>query len=85
MLRAVETYDRAQLKDYDILVDGVVVHSRSYQRAEGGVGALSYQVLVDRADLTADGKVRVRFQEDAEGRNYDPSIADVWSLPVTTG
>jgi len=85
VLRAVETYDRAQLKDYDILIDGVVVHSRSYQRTEGGVGALSYQILVDRADLTVDGKVRVRFQEDAEGRNYDPSIADVWSLPVTTG
>ncbi|MBL7261629.1 alpha-L-rhamnosidase [Paractinoplanes lichenicola] len=83
VLRAIETYDRAQLKDYDILVDGEVVHSRAYQRTGSDVGAVTYQVLVDRADLTEDGKVRVRFQEDAEGRNYDPSIADVWSLPVT--
>ena len=40
---------------------------------------------MDRADLTTDGTVRVRFQEDAEGQNYDPSIADLWSLPATTG
>jgi len=85
VLRAVETYNQAQLKDYDVLVDGVLVHPRAYQRTAGGEGTVSYQILVDRADLTADGSVRVRFQEDAEGRNYDPSIADVWSLPVTTG
>lgn len=85
VLRAVETYNQAQIKDYDVLVDGVLVNSRSYQRTAGGEGTVSYQILVDRADLTADGTVRVRFQEDAEGRNYDPSIADVWSLPVTTG
>jgi alpha-L-rhamnosidase len=85
VLRAVETYNQAQIKDYDILVDGVLVHSRAHQRTVGGEGTVSYQVLVDRADLTTDGTVRVRFQEDAEGRNYDPSIADVWTLPVTAG
>jgi alpha-L-rhamnosidase len=85
VLRAVETYNQAQIKDYDILVDGVLVHSRAHQRTAGGEGTVSYQILVDRAGLTTDGTVRVRFQEDAEGRNYDPSIADVWTLPVTTG
>ncbi|WP_433789101.1 family 78 glycoside hydrolase catalytic domain [Actinoplanes sp. CA-252034] len=85
VLRAVETYNQAQIKDYDVLVDGVVVHSRSYQRTAGGEGAVTYQVLVDRADLTADGTVRVRLQEDVDGRNYDPSVADVWSVPVTSG
>ena len=82
VLRAVETYNQAQIKDYDVLVDGVLVHPRSYQRTAGGEGTVSYQILVDRADLTTDGTVRVRFQEDAEGRNYDPSVADVWTLPV---
>ncbi|WP_205650204.1 family 78 glycoside hydrolase catalytic domain [Actinoplanes solisilvae] len=85
LLRTVETYNQPQVKDYDILVDGVPVHARSYRRTATGEGTVGYQILVDRADLTADGTVRVRFQEDAEGRNYDPSIADVWSLPVTTG
>ena len=85
VLRAVETYNQAQTKDYDVLVDGALVHARAYQRTAGGEGAVSYQILVDRADLTTDGTVRVRFQEDAEGQNYDPSIADVWSLPVITG
>jgi alpha-L-rhamnosidase len=83
VLRAVETYNQAQIKDYDILVDGVLVHSRSHQRTAGGEGTVAYQILVDRADLTTDGTVRVRFQEDADGRNYDPSVADVWS--VTSG
>jgi alpha-L-rhamnosidase len=85
VLRTVETYNQAQIKDYDVLIDGVSVHSRSYQRTAGGEGTVSYQILVERTDLTTDGTVRVRFQEDAEGRNYDPSIADVWSMPVTIG
>ena len=57
----------------------------TYQRTAGGEGTVSYQILVDRADLTTDGTVRVRFQEDSDGRNYDPSIADVWSIPATAG
>ncbi|TNC43564.1 hypothetical protein [Mumia zhuanghuii] len=43
-----------------------------------GEGTQTYQVLVDRPDLTADGVVRVRFQDT--GADYDPSIADVWTL-----
>jgi hypothetical protein len=26
--------------------------------------------------------VSVRFQEDPLGANYDPSIADVWAIPL---
>ncbi len=33
--------------------------------------------------ITADGTVRLRFQ-DVDG-GYDPSIADVWILPVASG
>jgi hypothetical protein len=83
ILRAVETYDRAQLKDYDVLVDGVIVHSRAYRRTAGGMGALSYQFVVDRPEATEDGVVRVRFQDGGEG--YDPSVADVWATPVLAG
>ena len=81
VLRAVETYDGARRKTYDIVVDGEVVYSHDARRTEGGEGAQTYQVLVDRPDLTADGVVRVRFQDT--GADYDPSIADVWSLPAS--
>ncbi|WP_262851235.1 family 78 glycoside hydrolase catalytic domain [Mumia quercus] len=81
VLRAIETYDGARRKTYDIVVDGEVVHSHDARRTEGGAGTQTYQVLVDRPDLTADGVVRVRFQDT--GADYDPSIADVWSLPVS--
>ena len=44
---------------------------------------MTYQFLVDDDDITADGTVRLRFQ-DVDG-GYDPSIADVWILPVASG
>ncbi|MFI2650967.1 family 78 glycoside hydrolase catalytic domain [Micromonospora fulviviridis] len=80
VLRAVETYDQAQLKDYEVVVDGVVAHARSWRRTEGGVGTVSYQFVVDLPDATRDGVVRVRFRDTGDG--YDPSIADVWSAPL---
>lgn len=80
VLRAVETYDAARRKSYDILIDGEVVHSHTARRTESGEGTQSYQVLVDRPDLTAEGTVRVRFHHTGSG--YDPSIADVWSVPL---
>ncbi|GIG91471.1 hypothetical protein Pen02_64070 [Plantactinospora endophytica] len=80
LLRAVETYDNPQLKDYQVLVDGELVHARAYQRTAAGVGTVSYQFVVDRPESTADGVVRVRFQDTGEG--YDPSIADAWALPL---
>ncbi len=83
VLRAVETYDQAQLKTYDVLVDGKRVHSRAYRRSEGGAGSLSFQFVVDEPELTQDGVARVRFQDT--GADYDPSIADVWAAPVSAG
>ena len=80
ILRAVETYDQAQLKDYEVVVDGAVVHSRSHRRTAGGAGTVSYQFVVDLPEATQDGTVRVQFRDTGEG--YDPSIADVWSMPV---
>jgi hypothetical protein len=81
VLRMVETYDQAQLKTYDVLLDGVVAHERRYRRTAGGTGSLSYQFLVEPSAATADGKVRVRFQD--VGQDYDPSIADLWSVPIS--
>ncbi|WP_330467904.1 hypothetical protein [Micromonospora zamorensis] len=79
-LRSVETYDGAQLKDYQVIVDGVVAHTRSWQRTAGGPGTVSYQFVVNLPDATRDGVVRVRYQDSGTG--YDPSIADVWAMPA---
>jgi alpha-L-rhamnosidase len=79
VLRSVETYDQAQLKTYDILVDGQRVHERAYQRTDGGAETLTHQFVVDEPELTEDRVVRVRFQ-DVDG-GYGPSIADVWAIP----
>ncbi|MET8318543.1 family 78 glycoside hydrolase catalytic domain [Micromonospora sp. NPDC005189] len=80
VLRARETYDGAQLKDYEVVVDGVVAHARSWRRTAGGAGTVSYQFVVDLPEATRDGVVRVRFQDTGDG--YDPSIADVWATAV---
>jgi alpha-L-rhamnosidase len=83
LLRAVETYDGAKTKDYDISVDGTVVQAHSVRRTEGGAGTLTYQLVVDLPAASADGLVRVRFTDT--GTDYDPSIADLWSAPVRGG
>lgn len=83
VVRAVETFDGARAKTYDVSADGVPVFEQRYVRAEAGTGTMAYQFLVDEADITDDGTVRLRFQ-DVDG-GYDPSIADVWILPAQPG
>ncbi|HTH05380.1 MAG TPA: alpha-L-rhamnosidase C-terminal domain-containing protein, partial [Ilumatobacteraceae bacterium] len=83
VVRAVETFDGARAKTYDISADGEAVFEQRYTRTAGGTGTMTYQFLVDDDDITADGTVRLRFQ-DVDG-GYDPSIADVWVLPATPG
>lgn len=83
LVRAVETYDSAQFKTYDVVMDGGVVHSRAHQRGEGGVGTVTYQFVVKPSQATADGTVRLRFQDT--GADHDPSIADVWVVPAAGG
>ncbi|WP_226037460.1 family 78 glycoside hydrolase catalytic domain [Aquibacillus saliphilus] len=80
IIRAIETYDQEQIKDYYVFVDGVKVHSRENHYSTGGT--VTYQFIVEDLSLTEEGLVTVRFQEDEEGRNYDPSIADVWTIPM---
>jgi hypothetical protein len=83
LLRLVETYDRAQVKDYEIQVNGTVVHRRVMDRKAGG-GLETYQFLVDDPKLLTGSTVRVRARFNDSATGYDPSLADAWSLPVPT-
>ena len=81
LVRVVETYDGAQVKDYTLWVNGKVVHHRLINH-QTGVGLETFQFLVDDPTLLTASTVRVRAQFNDAGTGYDPSIADVWSLPV---
>lgn len=83
VVRAVETFDGARQKTYDVSADGATVFEQRYARTAGGAGTMTFQFLVEPSDATADGTVRLRFQ-DVDG-GYDPSIADVWVMPATPG
>jgi hypothetical protein len=81
ILRAVETYDRAQIKDYDISVNGTKVATRVYERTDGGPGTATYQILIpDDGTLTSTGKVTIRMTYSGTSGRYDPSIADAWLI-----
>ncbi|WP_431953381.1 family 78 glycoside hydrolase catalytic domain [Actinacidiphila sp. bgisy167] len=79
-IRVVETFDGARRKTYDVQADGQVVHSVDLSRSEGGQGTVVHQFVVDPSAATSDGTVRLRFQDT--GADYDPSIADVWVVPL---
>jgi hypothetical protein len=81
LMRLVETYDHAQVKDYEVEVNGQVVHHRLMDRTAGG-GLETYQFLVDDPALLSASTVRVRIRYNTTASGYDPSIADVWSLPL---
>ena len=80
VIRAIETFDGAKRKTYDVEADGEVVLEQDLVRSEQGEGTVAYQFVVDEDDLTSDGAVRLRFQDT--GADYDPSIADVWAVPI---
>ncbi|EGD42170.1 LigA [Nocardioidaceae bacterium Broad-1] len=80
VVRIVETFDGARRKTYDVELDGQVAHSVDLTRTAGGQGTMTHQFLVEPSALTADGSVRIRFQDT--GADYDPSVADVWVVPV---
>lgn len=82
LVRTIETFDRAQVKEYDVFVNDQLVHQRLYSHT-GGLGTVAYQFVVDDVALTESGTVRIRFQNNEHGRNYDPSLADVWAMSVT--
>jgi alpha-L-rhamnosidase len=80
VIRAVETYDGAQTKRYKVYVDGQEVLHRTFGRGSGGT--VTYEFVVPAALAGAD-TVRVRFENQDDPAFYDPSIADVWTLPLT--
>ena len=77
--RAIETYDRAQTKRYKVYVDGQEVLLRTFERGSGGTE--TYEFVVPAA-LATPTTVRVRFENQDDPAYYDPSIADVWTLPL---
>ncbi|MGH1565727.1 family 78 glycoside hydrolase catalytic domain [Mumia sp. DW29H23] len=81
VLRAVETYDKAQTKRYKVYVDGKEVLLRTHQRT-AGAGTETYEFVVPAELAAADGKVRVMFENQDDPAYYDPSIADVWTRPL---
>ena len=81
LMRLVETYDSAQVKNYEVQVNGTVVHRRLNDH-KAGAGLETYQFLVDDAALLTGPTVRVRVQFNDQAAGYDPSLADVWSLPL---
>jgi len=76
----VETYDRAQTKRYKVYVDGQEVLHRTFERSSGGT--VTYEFVVPAAPASAD-TVRVRFENQDDPAYFDPSIADVWTLPLS--
>ncbi len=80
VVRAIETYDRAQQKRYKVYVDGEEVFVRTSDHT-GGAGTETFEFVVDAEHATSD-TVRVRFENQDDASFYDPSIADVWTLPV---
>lgn len=80
LIRAIETYDRAQTKRYKVYVDGEEVRLRQFAH-EGGVGTETFQFLVP-AEYAQNETVRIRFENQDDHTYYDPSIADVWTMPV---
>ena len=82
VIRAIETYDRAQIKRYKVYVDGTEVLFRTFDHA-GGAGTETYEFVVPASLAAADGTVRIRFENQNDPAFYDPSIADVWSRPLS--
>ena len=82
VIQAVETFDQAQRKVYDIAVNGTVVQRRDYTRTATGVGLGTYQLLVDDPALLTGGTVTIRFSNEPSGAYYDPSLSDVWVTPA---
>ena len=79
VIRAIETYDRAQTKRYKVYVDGHEVLHRTFGRSSGGT--VTYEFVVPAA-LASAGKVRIRFENQDDPAFFDPSIADVWTRPL---
>lgn len=81
ILLARETFDKAQQKQFSVIINGEEVQFRDIARKETSEGTRLYQILVDDPELLDGDSVRVRMQKSDTGSEYhDPSHADVWAL-----
>ena len=85
ILRNIETFDQARIKRYPVYVDGHLVKTQVVEHRAAGMGAETYDLLVeDPAALANDGTVEVKYEfPSGPERTFDPSIADLWVLPVS--
>lgn len=85
VVRMIETFDKATTKEFNLYADDVLVGRHQITRTQNSVGWMAHQVVVDSAAAlaqTADGSVRLKFEFPTDATAYDPSIADVWVLPL---
>lgn len=80
LIRSIETYDKPQTKKYKVYVNGVEVHERVFSHT-GGLGTETFEFVVDGSRVP-NGVARIKFENLTDHGFYDPSIADVWTLPV---
>lgn len=85
LVRMRETFDKATTKEFNLYVDDVLAGRHTLTRVQDTVGWMAHQVEVSSAAAlagTADGRVRLKFEFPTDATAYDPSIADVWVLPL---
>ena len=81
-LQATETYDaNPQQKSYRIFVNDTLVDTRLNVRDLREEGTAAYRLLIPASVVTSD-TVTVRFQSLSNPDFADPSLADVWAVPL---
>ena len=86
-VRMIETFDGARTKEFNLYVDDVPVGRYDVRRAQGGLGWLAHDLLVDdpaALAATADGRARLKIEFPTDATDFDPSVADLWVLPGVT-
>ena len=83
-LKLTETYDKNQVKNYRVLVNGTLVRQRVNSYV-GGLGTVTYSIPVADTTLSATGSIVVRIENNNPfiAGTYDPSIADLWATAYT--
>lgn len=81
-LQATETYDaNPQQKSYRVFVNDNLVETRLNVRDLQQEGTAAYRLLIPASVVTSD-TVTVRFQSLSNPDFADPSLADVWAVPL---
>ena len=82
VLQGIETYNGdPQQKSYLVWVDGELVTTRLNVRDLRQEGTAEYRVTIPAEYVTAN-TVTVRFQSRSNPDFADPSLADIWAIPL---